>query len=140
MDKYSENYLNISTKVYKPLSENTKYERGVYMFTDKYLDELNTELTDSAYKLYHFYYRKATFNYFKPNDNEYIAKKLHWSVAKVKRIRKELKDKKYLLVLSDTGKDGTKYYRVLMGTDVIEHYYKYGKLPNKPEVLPDVKD
>jgi len=140
MSNYNENYLNVSTKVYKPIGTNLKYARGVYMFTDKYLDELNRELTDSGLKLFNFYFARANHNYFKPNDNAYIADKLHWSVAKVKRIRKELKDKQYLLVLSDTGKDGTKYYRILMGTDIVNHYHTHGKLLPQPNLQPELVD
>ena len=128
MQKYSENYLNVSTKVYAPATKYRKYIRGAYMFTEEYKQQLLRDLGDSGYVLFDFYYTKSGHNYFKPNDNQYIADRLHWSVAKVKRIRKELKDKGYLLVLSDTGKDGTKFYRILMGQDIVTHYLKTGNL------------
>lgn len=128
MSNYNENYLNVTTKVYQPLAKHKKYIRGAYMFTDKYKEQLLKDLGDSGYILFDFYFNKASFNYFKPNDNTYIGEKLNWSVAKVKRIRKELKDKEYLIVLADTGKDGTKFYRVLMGQDIVSHYNQHGNL------------
>ncbi len=134
MTNYSENYLNVSSKTYPPATKYRKYVRGAYMLTEEYKKTLIKTLGDSEYILFDYYYTKSGFNYFKPNDNEKIADELGWSASKVKRIRKNLKDKHYLLVLSDTGKDGTKYFRILMGKDIVNHYNNTGKILHNPEL------
>lgn len=139
-DHYSENYLKVSCKAYPPHGENRKYIRGGYILKTGYRKELVQELGDSGYILFQYYYDHATYNYFKPDDNKKIADDIGWTVKKIERIRKLLKDKKYLLILKDTAKDKSKYYRVLMGKGIVEHYLETGSINTEVDVVNSKSD
>ena len=138
--EYSENYLNITCKTYPPHSDYRKYIRGGYVLKVEYRKELMQELGDSGFILFQYYYDHSTYNYFKPDDNKKISDDLGWSTKKVERIRKVLKDKKYLMVLKDTSKDGSKYYRVLMGKGIVEHYLKTGNTITEVDIVNSQED
>ena len=140
-DKYSENYLNVSCKTYPPYSDYRKYLRGgSYMLTDEYKRNIITEVGDSAYLLFDYYYSHYTYNYFKPDDSEKIGKDLGWSAKKVDRLRGKLKKANYILILKETMKDKSLYYRVLMGKEIVLHYLNTGNINTGTELIRSQED
>ena len=136
MSNYNKNYLNVTSKVYPPSTEYLRYMKsGEYMFKDEYKRELITELGDSAYLLFEFFYSRRKYNYFIPTDNTEIGKQIGWTSSKVERIKGQLVEKGYLLILKDTAKDGSKFYRILLGNKIVEHYKLYKRIDDADIVL-----
>jgi len=128
MSNYSDNYLNVTTKTYPPSQRNLRYIRSDYMFTMDYKRKVIKEVGDSACILLEFFYDRRKYNYFKPTDNQYIADSLSWNKKKVERVKTTLVKNDYLLILKDKAKDGTQFYRVLLGKDIVEHYKDTGEI------------
>ena len=136
MKKYSENYLKAVSKTYPPSGDNLKFIRaGEYMFTEEYKRELISNLGDSGYILFDFFYSRKKYSYFTPTDNEYIAKQLGWTSSKVERLKTTLVKEGYLLLLKDTVKDGSKFYRILLGKDIVNHYIQHGIIDDSLLIL-----
>ena len=141
MKKYSENYLKAVSKTYPPSGDNLKFIRaGEYMFTEDYKRELISNLGDSGYILFDFFYSRKKYNYFVPTDNTYIANQLGWTDSKVERIKTLLVKEGYLLLLKDTVKDGSKFYRILLGKDIVDHYKKHGVIDDSLLILKEEVD
>lgn len=141
MKKYSENYLKAVSKTYPPSGDNLKFIRaGEYMFTEEYKRELISNLGDSGYILFDFFYSRKKYNYFVPTDNTYIANQLGWTDSKVERIKTLLVKEGYLLLLKDTVKDGSKFYRILLGKDIVDHYKKHGVIDDSLLILKEEVD
>jgi hypothetical protein len=131
MSNYSENYLEVSTVMYKPMSRNLSYAKaGGYVLSEEYTKRLIKIVGDSGYILFNHFYKKSSYRFFIPTDNKKLADGIGWSVSKVERIKTLLVKKGYLLILKDTGNDGCSIYRVLLGTELINHYKDTGHLPN----------
>lgn len=141
MKKYSKNYLKAVSKTYPPSGDNLKFIRaGEYMFTEEYKRELISNLGDSGYILFDFFYSRKKYNYFTPTDNTYIANQLGWTDSKVERIKTLLVKEGYLLLLKDTVKDGSKFYRILLGKDIVDHYKKHGVIDDSLLILKEEVD
>jgi hypothetical protein len=141
MKKYSKNYLKAVSKTYPPSGDNLKFIRaGEYMFTEDYKRELIFNLGDSGYILFDFFYSRKKYNYFVPTDNTYIANQLGWTDSKVERIKTLLVKEGYLLLLKDTVKDGSKFYRILLGKDIVDHYKKHGVIDDSLLILKEEVD
>lgn len=136
MKKYNKNYLNATSKIYPPHGTNLRYMKsGEYMFKDEYKRTLIKELGDSGYLLFDFLYSRRKYNYFIPTDNQQIADLIGWDKSKVERMKTLLTSSGYLLILKDTAKDKTKFYRVLLGKDIVSHYKLHGTIDDADIVL-----
>ena len=98
------------------------------MITEQYKRQIIQDTSDAGLILFEFYYSRMNHNYFNPKDNSRIGQKIGWSAKKVERVRKQLKDNHYILILSDTNKDKSKLYRTLLGQEIVEHYIKNGEI------------
>ena len=144
MSDYNQNYLKQTAKVYPPKSKHLKKMQGTYMFTDEYKRTLISTLGDSECILLEFLYSRKNYNYFIPTDNLAMAEAIGWTESKVERIKSNLSKAGYLLVLKDTAKDGARFYRVLLGTELVSFYKEHNALPADyecvvlPKEVPDV--
>ena len=129
MKNYNDNYLKIVSKIYLPIKDDTRYIRGVYMLTLKKKYEIVKNLGSDAAILYEFFYEKRSYHHFAPTNDEAIGNEIGWSASKVTRIKSVLKKADLLLIIKDTAKDGTIFYRTLLNTSLIEYYREHNKLP-----------
>lgn len=135
MSDYNQNYLKQTAKIYPPKSRNLKKITGAYMFTAEYKHTLISTLGDSEYILFEFLYSRKTYNYFIPTDNKAMADAIGWTESKVERIKSNLTKAGYLLILKDTAKDGAKFYRVLLGKELVSFYKEHNHFPPDYDVV-----
>lgn len=135
MKNYSENYLKVVSKIYQPNQKTSlRYMRGEYMLNLKTKYGIVKDYGSDAAILYEFFHEKKRFNHFSPTNDTLIASELGWSKSKVTRIKSILKKANLLLILKDTVKDGTILFRIILNTDLIEHYQKHNVLPLDIEI------
>lgn len=135
MANYSSNYLKVTSKTYSPHHSNMKsVAKGSLMFKEDYKRRLIQELGDSEYLLLEYFHSRKSYNFFVPTDDTAIAKDIGWTASKVKRIKTDLVKAEYLLILKDTAKDGAKFYRIILGKELVEHYHTSGMLPDDADI------
>lgn len=134
MKKYSKNYLNIVSTIYVPNKDKLRYMKGTYMLSLEEKYSIVKSYGSDAAILYEYFHEKRTYKHFAPTDDEAIANKIGWSKSKVTRVKSLLKKNKLLLILKDTAKDGTIFYRTIINSDLIEHYEKFNELPSDIDI------
>ncbi len=134
MGNYNDNYLKVVSKMYAPSSDKLRYMRGVYMLGLKEKYKIVKEIGSDAAILYEYFYEKRTYNYFAPTNDVKIGEDIGWSKSKVTRIKSLLKKARLLLILKDTGKDGTIFYRTLLNSDLIDYYNEHNTLPTDLDI------
>jgi len=134
MGKYTTNYLKVLSKVYAPDSKQLRYIRGEYMISLDTKYKIIQDHGDSAWILYEFFYERRRYNHFSPTDDEAIAKAIGWSASKVTRIKSLLKKNLLLLILKDTVRDGTSFYRTILKPELIMFYNEHNALPADVDV------
>jgi hypothetical protein len=122
---------SIQSIVYVPDPSNLKYISDEYAINKKTKYSIIKQCGDSAWILYEFFYEKHKYNYFSPTNDAVIGKDIGWTASKVTRIKSLLKKNNLLLILKDTGSDGTVFYRTILNPDLIEFYLKNNELPEE---------
>lgn len=134
MSNYTKNYLKSVSKMYLPDSSNLRYIRGEYMLNMETKYGIVKSLGSDAAILYEYFYEKRRDNLFSPTNDKAIGDYLGWSASKVTRIKSLLKANDLLLILKDTIRDGTIFYRTILKPELIAYYNEHNALPTNIDI------
>lgn len=134
MSNYTKNYLKSVSKMYLPDSSNLRYIRGEYMLNMETKYGIVKSLGSDAAILYEYFYEKRRDNLFSPTNDKAIGDYLGWSSSKVTRIKSLLKANDLLLILKDTIRDGTTFYRTILKPELIAYYNEHNALPTNIDI------
>ena len=95
-------------------------------------------LGSDAAILYEYFYEKRRDSLFTPTNDRAIGDYLGWSASKVTRIKSLLKANNLLLILKDTIRDGTTFYRTILKPELIIYYNEHNALPTNIDI--DIRD
>jgi len=143
MSNYTQNYLKVVTKGYKPNNnypiggiKPIRYVRGEYMLSQEFKRGIIKDLGADAYILYEYFYDTTKANgRMIPTDDEGIGSIFGWSKSKVTRLKSQLKKANYLLIIKESTTKGTILYKVLLNPNIITQYINTGELPDEIEVI-----
>ena len=138
MSNYTKNYLKSVSKMYLPGSSNLRYIRGEYMLNMETKYGIVKSLGSDAAILYEYFYEKRRDSLFTPTNDKAIGDYLGWSASKVTRIKSLLKANNLLLILKDTIRDGTTFYRTILKPELIIYYNENNALPTNIDI--DIRD
>ena len=124
--------------MYLPSSSNLRYIRGEYMLNMETKYGIVKSLGSDAAILYEYFYEKRRDSLFTPTNDKAIGDYLGWSASKVTRIKSLLKANNLLLILKDTIRDGTTFYRTILKPELIIYYNEHSALPTNIDI--DIRD